>query len=124
MTPAPMTQSRFGTALELERAPGIHDVLAVELDAAQRIGSDPEARTTCLACKVFLPRRTRELDLAAWQQLAVTGERRDAGGLERAPGCPASSGGRCRFALLHRRDVEGEPSTSTPCAANSCCARW
>ena len=78
--------------IEFERAPGIHDLLAVECDAAQRHRLRPGREHDVLGLQ--RPLRAvvrREFDLAAWQQLAVTRERRDARGLEQRRGCPASS---------------------------------
>ena len=58
--------------VEFERAPGIHDLLAVELDAAQRhrlrAGGDHHVLGLQRALRAV---GARELDLAAGQQLSV-----------------------------------------------------
>ena len=126
MTPAPMTPSRFGTAsnssapqestmclpsngtllqLDRRRAGGEHDVLGAS--SSRRVPS-------CAVNSTLLP----------GQQLAVTLQRRDAGGLEQRQRC------RCvmvltmpalRFCICARSSVT--PPTLMPCTANSSCAR-
>ena len=68
---------------KVERAPGIHDAIAIEGGAAQRhrlrTGSQHHVFRLQHALAAVV---AREFDLAAGQQAAVTGERRHAGALE------------------------------------------
>ena len=73
MTPAPMTQRRFGTASNSSAPQESTIVLAVELDAPQRhrLGARGEHHVLRLQ-RALRAVGARELDLAAGLELAVT----------------------------------------------------
>ena len=92
-------------ALEIERAPVVDDVLAVELHARQ-FGreSSRDASTMCLPVSVsFLPSCAVNSTLPARQQFAVTLQRGDAGALEQHRDAAGAGLDDAGLALLHLR---------------------
>ena len=92
-----------GHRVELQGIPGIDDVLAVVRHGfLSRMGTDPEARTTCLASSVFSAAvRAVHQHLVAGQQSPMPLDADDAVGLEQrgdAAGHGLDDGG---AALLH-----------------------
>src|SRR6185436_13098470 len=86
-------------ALEIERAPVVDDVLAVELHARQFGGNRPRGQHHVLRGQRFLLAVVRgEFDFPTRQQPAVALKRGDAGARLDDAG----------LALLHLRDVEGD----------------
>src|SRR5690606_5038458 len=93
--------------VEIERAPGIHDVLAVEGRGAQlgrrRAGSENHVLRTELALRSV---GRRELDTPTRQEPAVAVNRRDARGLEERVDAVRALLDDARLALLHRGQIE------------------
>ena len=83
MTPAPMTPSRFGTA---SNSRAFHESTMNFPScgaAAKRIGVEPDANTTCFACRVFCePSGAVTCTLLPGKQPAVALDAHRAGGLQ------------------------------------------